>query len=190
MFFISGVSVWGGISTRKEWFVKHFAVAHQQKDTVSIFFALNIFSHSLPHTCSRWRCAFFWQQSTIFTGFKLGLADFPCFFFSSPFCVMFGRQKKICWKIVATFLDGIWDQWSSHHVNFTHPSDQQFRSGLRNQSPNGSHYPSIFSVEVEIWKHQVSVFIFFLPSIQMSWILAVKKPAGSSMGSMNILSYA
>lgn len=70
-------------------------------------------------------------------------------------------SEKIRRKIVATFLDGIWDQWSSHHVNFTHPFDQQFRSGLRNQSPNGSHYPSNFCVEVEIWKHQVSVFIFF-----------------------------
>ena len=104
---------------------------------------------------------------------------------------MFGRQKKIAEKLwrrslMELGINGHPIIRSILHIHF----DQQFRSGLRNQSPNGSHYPSIFSVEVEIWKHQVSVFIFFLKFIQMSWILAVKKPAGSSMGSMNILSYA
>ena len=34
-----------------------------RRTTSCIFFALNIFSHSLPHTCSRWRCVFFGNKA-------------------------------------------------------------------------------------------------------------------------------
>ena len=151
VFYFRGVCR-GGISTRKEWFVKQFAVAHQQKDKVSIFFC-NEHLQSFLAT-HMWVEDVFFGNKTCSPVLSWGLQLFHVFSFLLTFLRDFSFVRtKIRQKIAANFWS-IPEIRSILHIHF----DQQFRSGSSNQLPNGWHYPTIFPFKLRFGSTRSCVF--------------------------------